>query len=349
MTLAVCLALLLQQPAPAQVAPISWKDARTYICYRAPGEIEINGKLDDAGWEGIPWTETFLDIEGDARPRPRFRTRARMAWDDRNFYVSAELEEPHVWGTLTEHDSVIFRDNDFEVFLDPNGDNHAYDEFEMNVLNTGWDLRLDKPYRDGGPARNEREIAGIRTAVAIQGTLNDSTDTDRGWTLEIAFPFESLAEGAGIGPRPVEGDTWRVNFSRVEWQHRITDGKYEKVPDTKEDNWVWSPQGVIDMHRPEKWGYVQFTKVPVGDGRFVADPAAEARDLAHRIYHAQRAYQKEHEAWAGSIEELKLELTDAEKGMEPVVQKTGDGWSAKVKVGNGKRVEIRQDSLVTVE
>jgi hypothetical protein len=49
-----------------------------------------------------------------------------------------------------------------------------------------------------------------------------------------------------------------MNFSRVEWQLRVRDGRYEKVPDTKEDNWVWSPQGVINMHIPEKWGTVRF-------------------------------------------------------------------------------------------
>ena len=67
--------------------------------------------------------DDFQDIEGDKKPRPRFRTRAKMLWDDQFFYVAAELEEPHVWATLTKHDSVIFHDNDFEIFIDPDGDN----------------------------------------------------------------------------------------------------------------------------------------------------------------------------------------------------------------------------------
>jgi hypothetical protein len=57
---------------------------------------------------------------------------------------------------------------------------------------------------------------------------------------------------------PNPGDTWKINFSRVQWQISTADGKVTKIPNTPEDNWVWSPQGVIDMHQPEQWGTVTF-------------------------------------------------------------------------------------------
>src|SRR5437762_2248878 len=79
-----------------------------YVCYRAAQPPKIDGRLDDAAWQQAPWTDQFVDIEGDAKPKPRFGTRAKMLWDDDYFYVGARLEEPHVWGTLTEHDAVIF-------------------------------------------------------------------------------------------------------------------------------------------------------------------------------------------------------------------------------------------------
>ncbi len=50
----------------------------------------------------------------------------------------------------------------------------SYYEFEMNALNTGWDLFLPKPYNAGGKADNSWDIAGLKTAVAVQGTLNSS-------------------------------------------------------------------------------------------------------------------------------------------------------------------------------
>ena len=57
-------------------------------------------------------------------------------------------------------------------------------------------------------------------------------------------------------PRP--GDQWRINFSRVQWKTQVIEGAYRKVDGEKEDNWVWSAQGVIDMHRPQRWGFVSF-------------------------------------------------------------------------------------------
>jgi hypothetical protein len=238
---------------------IAQQPPKRYACHRAPSEIRVDGRLDDAAWKRAAWTDAFVDIQGASQPQPRFRTRAKMLWDDEYLYVGAELEEPDVWATLTEHDSVIFRDNDFEVFLNPSGDGRNYFEFEINALNTGWDLFLPKPYREDGKADNSWDIPGLKTAVSVDGTLNDRRDRDRGWTVEIALPWKAFGSRAPVG-RPHPGDSWRVNFSRVEWQIEAGGKEYKKVPGRPEDNWVWSPQGVINMHVPERWGYVEFIR-----------------------------------------------------------------------------------------
>jgi hypothetical protein len=230
-----------------------------YTCFRAVRPIRIDGRLDDSAWRKAPWSGWFVDIQGAKMPRPRFRTRMKMLWDDEFLCVAARLEEPHVWGTLTAHDSVIFRDNDFEVFLNPSGDGRDYFEFEINALNTGWDLFLPKAYRESGKADNSWKIPGLRSAVSIDGTLNDPRDRDREWSVEMAFPWSAFASRAPVA-RPLPGAEWRVNFSRVEWHATVEDGKYVKVPGLKEDNWVWSPQGVVDMHVPGRWGTVRFSR-----------------------------------------------------------------------------------------
>jgi alpha-mannosidase len=283
-------------PALAQSAP------RSYRCYRAPGTPRLDGSLDGPSWAAAPWSAAFVDIEGDRKPAPRFHTRMKMLWDDRYLYVGAELEEPDVWGTITDRDAVIFHDNDFEMFIDPDGDALNYVELEINALNTVWDLFLAKPYRDGGHAETGWDIAGLRTGVHVLGTLNRPGDADSGWTVTMAIPWRALRRASGDTSAPESGQTWRVNFSRVEWRTSVLDGAYRKVPGLREDNWVWTPQGMIDMHQPEHWGYVTFSPLradqrPAAAGSATAAPAPPRSGLvlsgyladvagAHLAYHS---------------------------------------------------------------
>lgn len=214
------------------------------------------------------------------------------------------MEEPHVWGTLTQRDSVIFHDNDFEVFLDPDGDGALYAELEVNALNTVWDLLLVRAYLGGGPAVNGWDIAGLRTAVHVDGSLDDPSDTDKGWSLEIAIPWASIRDIAGCPCPPRDGDLWRINFSRVEWEHEIREGKYRKVAGKGEDNWVWSPQGVVDMHRPEMWGVLQFSQHDHGPVPEHPLRGQKERETLADVYAAQRAYRDKHRRYAVSATEL---------------------------------------------
>lgn len=271
---------------------------KSYVCYKAIGSISVDGVLDEASWSRAEWTEAFEDIEGASKPVPRFRTRVKMLWDSSFFYVGGELQEPDVWARLRQRDTVIFRDDDFEVFIDPDGDTHQYYEFEMNALNTVWDLLLIKPYRDGGPPVNGWDIKGLKTAVRISGTLNHPGDVDSGWTVELAFPWKALKECAHTDAPPRPGDQWRINYSRVEWKVNVTHGWYEKQKDgymgkpLPEDNWVWSPQGLIDMHYPERWGFVQFSgsSVGVNDEAFVHRQSENAKWALRQVYYSERSF-----------------------------------------------------------
>ena len=289
-------------------------EPKQYICYQIESPLSIDGKLDEPFWELIPATEDFQDIEGDLKDDPDFQTYAKMCWDSTYFYVGAYMEEAHIWGTLLERDAVIFHDNDFEIFIDPDGDTHHYYEFEMNALNTIWDLLLIKPYREpwGKKVLNSWDIRGIKTAVNINGTLNDPTDEDQFWSVEIAIPWKVLREMNRSSNIPKDGDQWRVNFSRVEWRHTIQDGKYSKKQDPstgqqlREENWVWSPMGYINMHMPEAWGYVQFSSQKPGKQAvtFEVRSSEEIKWFLRRYYYMQAEYYKEHKRYVGTKERL---------------------------------------------
>ncbi|MFC5467383.1 carbohydrate-binding family 9-like protein [Cohnella suwonensis] len=323
-----------------------------YLCKRADRALpSLDGRLDKPFWKTAEWSEYFADIEGDAKPAPAKRTRVKMLWDDDYFYFGAELEEDEIWATLTERESVIFYDNDFEIFIDPDGDTHQYYEFEMNALNTIWDLLLVKPYRDGGPAVNGWDIRGIRTAVHIDGRLNDPSADNRLWSVEVAMPWNILKECALEGRPPRPGEFWRVNFSRVQWQVEAKDGKYVKKLDPRtgrpfpEDNWVWSPMGIVNMHYPELWGYVFFTDDTSGTTPQIPEDEKRKWGL-RRLYYRQSSHYAEHGRFSEDPSALRLtEWTD-----EPKIETTSRTFLASVPASDGKtRLYIREDGKVWKE
>lgn len=237
---------------------------KSYIANYTNQEIIIDGKDDEQAWKNNAWTDPFIDIEG--LKIPKFETRMKMLWDNTNLYFFTKMNDTNIWGDLKQRDTVIFYNNDFEIFIDPDGDTHNYMEIEINALNTVWDLFLTKPYRNHPVVLNQWDIKGFQSNVHISGTINNALDIDQFWTVEIAIPWESLLESTNE-KNPPEGKTWRLNFSRVEWDYELINNKYYRKKDIKgeilpEYNWVWSPQEVINMHEPERWGFVYFNRKP---------------------------------------------------------------------------------------
>jgi hypothetical protein len=335
------------QTMPGPVLREVMPQPRAYLATRRTLPIAVDGRLDEAAWSRTAWSADFTDIEGLIRPRPRLRTRVKMLWDDSAWYVAAELEEPDLWATIRERDAVIFHDNDFELFVDPSGSTHRYFELELNALATVWDLFLPKPYRDGGQAVNGWDIAGLRVAVALQGTLDNPRDRDHGWTAELAIPWSAFADSTPVSVPvpPHAGDSWRVNFSRVEWDREVAGGKYRPRRESMtgkllpEHNWVWSPQGAVNMHLPEMWGVVQF-----GGERLRRDSANDtARWTLRRVYYAERDFRRLRGSYTNDVRALGLRRLPPEVGL----QLSADGWEASLpRTTQHAAWHIRADGLI---
>ena len=321
-----------------------------YICYKSDSPILIDGKLDDGSWENAQWTDLFIDIEGNLKPKPFFDTKVKMLWDDNYFYFGAFMEEPHVWATITARDAVIFKDNAFKIFLDPDGDTHNYYELEVNAFEAEWDLLLLKPYRDQGRvAVDSWDIPGLLTKVHINGSLNNANDRDKYWSVEIAIPWKALEECAPSF-LPKEGDQWKVNFSRIQWDLDIVENGYEKT-DSPEFNWVWSPQGLINLHYPEMWGLVQFTETYAGGGTVEIQSLKLDRIKwsLRQVYYRERNYFDVHERFTASLKELSLLDPPLDNvPWPPSLSLTPSGWEAFIK-WQEQWVFIRTDGKVWAE
>jgi hypothetical protein len=262
---------------------------KQYIIAKTKELIKIDGLATESAWQHAPFSDKFIDIEGVKKPK--FETRFKMLWDDQFLYVFAQMEEPHIWGDIIKRDAVIFYNNDFEIFISPSGTTRNYGEIEINSLGTVWDLLLNKPYRDRGKANTFWNLDLLKSEVHHRGTVNNPSDTDSLWTVEMAIPMKALLvlkNSESFLPR--EGEQWRMNFSRVEWDFDLVNNNYQRKRGKNgkalpEYNWVWSNQNVINMHEPEKWGYVQFTDSSRAEGTsFIEDKNEKLKQVAYALY-----------------------------------------------------------------
>ena len=222
-----------------------------YTCYYTDEPVVIDGRLNDAVWDKAEWTGRFVNlVTGEPM---KYDTRVKMLWDDENFYVAYFVEEEDIRGRLIGRDTFIWYDNDIEVFFDPDGSGTHYFEYEMNALNTVYDIRWATVlWRDPNAYWDiEWNWNGLRSAVQYQGTLNWPKDKDENWTAEIAFPFRAFLKYGNMPIPPKEGDSWRIDFYRCEYLDR-TNHSHE--------HYSWSVHGLVNMHMPERFGFVRFVK-----------------------------------------------------------------------------------------
>ncbi|MBV5313069.1 MAG: carbohydrate-binding family 9-like protein [Prolixibacteraceae bacterium] len=329
---------------------------RSYVVYQTLNDIQIDGKGDDISWKKAEWSADFADIEGDVKPKPLYPTQVKMLWNKEYLYILAELTEPHIWSYYKTRDQIVFHENDFEIFIDPDGDTHNYYEFELNAANTLFDLFLSRPYRNGCQPLISWNSEGFKSAVSIVGTLNNPLDVDQKWTVEMAIPFKSM-NVEQITPAPVDGQIWKIDFSRVNWQTDVVDGKYQKKKDEKtgnalpEYNWVWSPTGEINMHTPERWGMLQFSgnSVKNQNVKFQMPIDEGLKSYLWLIYYKQHEFRRKHGSFSSSPSELLLPVvfkdsTGVSAKLELVASQ--NQFSAKLTTNNGLVLSLNESSLL---
>ena len=259
-----------------------------YIASKITDTLIIDGNIQKPIWQQANWSKRFVDMVSGTPGM--YHTQAAILWSDTHLYIAFEAEEPFVEAHLKKRDSIVFLENDLEVFID-GGD--CYYELEVNAANTiyevffiwkdayklggkydipQFDVHQPEAYTFGGDydrsgasfwkgthprgirwAFTNFDLAGLETAVQVDGTLNNNSDIDKGWSLEIGIPWKSLellANGRSIPPS--DGDLWNMFLGR--FQKLILSGT-EVQPHPA---MVLSSHGIYDTHLPEKWSRIQF-------------------------------------------------------------------------------------------
>ncbi len=179
----------------------------------------LDGKLDDAAWQSAAVLVLTNQYRPDYPVSNRPRTEVRFCWDDAHLYAAFSCEDDDVWSFGDQPDSTLWIGDAFELFLKPSRDRRAYVEFVVAPNGTLYDALY--PSRGaGGGARFKTWFSGARIATAVDGTDGDWQDTDRGYVVELAIPWEAFAE---IADPPRAGDEWTFGAFRCEVSHSRDD------------------------------------------------------------------------------------------------------------------------------
>ncbi len=221
-----------------------------YTVKRTPVPLTIDGRLNEPEWQAAPFTGAFVHYQ-DGSPATLL-TRSKFLWDDTYLYVAFDCQDPDVWGSMTHRDDLLWHEEVIEILCDPDGDGLNYFEVQVNPLGTILDLFLAKPYTAGGVADLTWNLDSIRVGVWVQGTLNDSTDLDTGWTVEVALPFAEMAfTGPTLHFPPVAGEEWRILPTRYD---------YERTGDMTVETSSWDQTGTTGgFHVPSRFGRITFS------------------------------------------------------------------------------------------
>lgn len=218
--------------ATAQSLPV-------YEAARVMSSINIDGRLNEKAWADAQTVGAFVNNRDGSRSE--IETTARIVYDQRFIYFAFRAVDQNVWATMMQRDEHLWLEEVVEVFLQANPSIPNYIELEVNPLSTMLDIYLVDRRK---PLHYESwNSEHLRWAVQVDGTV-DGKDGDRGWSCEIALPFEDIATAARLPPQP--GDRWRMNLFRVEQKPKVAE-------------LAWSPTLQDDFHVLPRLGEIVFT------------------------------------------------------------------------------------------
>lgn len=305
---------------------------KNYICYKSTDAINIDGDLNDYDWQQISWSESFVNILGESFPSAENKSRFKLLYNSQYLYIGAEIQDSNIWAKQTIGSGQLYNDNAFEVFIDPSGTTHNYLEFQVNALGTKASLKLDMPYRDGKANLQTWANDKVLCKVKVYGTINNPTDIDSSWTIEMAIPWESVIEYSSLKNIPERGDIFRINLAAVRWKVESIDGQIKKktqnnsrIPQPPEYD-VWAPQYEVNLHKPEFWGYVKFSDYNIESqiDTFICRPEENIKWFLREVYYYQSSFFEEHQQFSKHIQEEIILGLQKKYGMYSLITEMSD-------------------------
>lgn len=215
--------------------------------------IKVDGILDEPSWISAASTGEFVDVGTGAPNQSRdIGGSAWLLWDADAIYIAVKIRDSDIRGDFAK-DAVnphLWTESAAEIMIDPDGDgdNRDYYEVQIGPQNLVFDSQFDDYNQPrvlpAGPFGHQQWSAHATCAVVLNGTLNDSHDTDQGYTIEAKIPWGVFDKAKTTPPKP--NDQWRMNFyamhnnGGVAWSPILGQGNFHRASRFGRVTWAGS-------------------------------------------------------------------------------------------------------------
>lgn len=219
-----------------------------YKVAKAKGPIAADGKMDEEAWKSAE-VVTFDYFFRRDEPLEKQKTEFRMLWDEQNIYLFYTCEDTSITARETGYDGRPYLDDCAEFFCLPVPDSlYMHFGFEVNVTKAKYDYIVLWQF-------NNRNVfipdynPGYEVGVTMDGTLNNDTDTDKGWTMEYVIPMSVFR---GFNTRNLVGTQWA--FQAVRQDRNAVDDRFRST------STLFPTYDIaLDVHPPNRFGLMEFT------------------------------------------------------------------------------------------
>lgn len=214
--------------------------------------ITIDGRMNESDWKKTE-ERSFDYYYRIDKPSDKQKTKFRMLWDDENLYVFFECQDQYLTARETKRDGQPYYDDCAEIFLIPVPDSlNIHFGFEINLNKAINDFIYINRFYNSKNGVLKSFNPDIQVEVLKDGTVNDNSDIDKGWNMEIAIPLK-LFRGVDIFFPVKIGAKWAFLAARQD--------RNDETGDRRSTSTIFPIYDIKkNVHQPSRFGLLEFVK-----------------------------------------------------------------------------------------
>lgn len=233
------------------VKKLSLGEQPLFKASRTNGPISVDGKMSENAW-GNTEARTLDFFYRAEQPNDAQETTFRMLWDETHLYLFYEMKDTFLTARETGRDGEPYLDDCAEIFFITAPDSlDTHFGYELNLNKASNDFIYFNAYYGGKDVVYKSFNPDFEVEVTYEGTINDNSDSDTGWTMELAIPLSNFGELGEIVPVR-KGNQWaflaiRQDRNDAEGNRRSTSTIFPIYDISK------------NVHQANRFGLVEFT------------------------------------------------------------------------------------------